>query len=156
VAAGFVVVLTVAAAAQSQTATLNANLGGLARLSLSSTNISFADADPDSVPFVPASPGPITITAKARATQGATVTLTVQAGGDLRSGVNTIPAGHITWTASGAGFVPGTLSSTTPQVVASWTASGVHTGTQSFLFRNLWTYPTGTYTLTVTYTLSSP
>mgnify|MGYP003338901259 CR=1 FL=1 len=39
----------------------------------------FPDADPDTVPFVAALPGPITITTKTRATEGATIVLTVQA-----------------------------------------------------------------------------
>jgi hypothetical protein len=144
-----------AAEAQSDTATLNASVNGLARLSLSSGRISFADADPDTVPFVPASPAAISITAKARATEGGEVTLTVLATDDLRSGVDTIPASAISWTASGPGFVSGTLSSTTPQLVASWPGSGVRTGSQSFRFQNLWTHPTGTYTVTMVFTLSA-
>jgi hypothetical protein len=142
-------------AAQTDTATLNANLSGIARLTFSSNNLVFPDSDPDTVPLVPASGGPVTITAKARATQGGQVTLTLQADGDLRSGIDTLPASELTWTATGPGFVNGTVSAATPQTVASWVGSGVHTGTQSFLFRNLWTHPTGTYTLTLTYTLSA-
>jgi hypothetical protein len=136
------------------TATLNATFSGLARLTFSSSNVSFPDADPDSVPNIPAVQGPIAITAKARTTPNGTVTLTVQASDDLRSGVNTIPASNITWTSTGAGFTNGTLSAAAPQLVASWTASGVRTGTQTFFFRNLWSYPTGIYTLTMTYTLT--
>ena len=41
------------------------------------------------------------------------------------------------------------------QTVASWTGSGVRTGTQTFLFRNLWTYSIGTYTVTMIFTLSA-
>ena len=144
-----------AAAAQSDTATLNASVSGLARLSLSSGSMTFADADPDAVPFVPASPPALSITAKARATEGGEVTLTVLATDDLRSGVDTIPASAISWTASGPGFVPGTLSSTAEQLVASWPGSGVRTGSQSFRFQNLWTHPIGTYTLTMVFTLSA-
>ena len=33
--------------------------------------------------------------------------------------------------------------------------SGVRTGTQTFVFKNLWSYAAGTYTLTMTYTLSA-
>jgi hypothetical protein len=142
-------------AAQTDTATLNANLSGIARLTLSVNNLVFPDSDPDTVPLVPASEGPVTVTAKARATQGGQVTLTLQADGDLRSGMDTLPASELTWTATGPGFVNGTVSAATPQTVAIWVGSGVHSGTQSFLFRNLWTHPTGTYTLTLTYTLSA-
>ena len=144
-----------AAAAQTDTGTLNAVIGGFARLSLSTTSISFADEDPDLVPQIPASPVAVTITARARATAGGMVTLTVQASDDLRSGVTTIPAQQITWTATGAGFVAGTLSASAPQTVATWVGSGVRTGTQSFRFRNLWTYPTGTFTLSMIYTLTA-
>lgn len=144
------------AAAQADTATLNATIGGLARLTLSSNSITFADADPDTVPEIPATPPAITISAKARATAGAQITLTAQASDDLRSGLDTIPASHITWTATGAGFVAGTLSRTAPRTVALWSGSGVHTGTQSYSFRNLWTYAAGIYSLTVAYTLSAP
>jgi len=143
------------AAAQTDIATLNTSLAGLARLSISAGAITFFDANPDTVPHVPSSPPAISITTKARATESGIVTLTVQASDDLRSGVTTLPASHITWTASGTGFAGGTLSATTPQTVATWSGSGVRTGTQSFFFRNLWSHPTGTYTLTLLFTLSA-
>ena len=144
------------ASAQSRTATLNVSINGFARLSLSSTGVSFPDSNPDLVPQVPGATGPLVVTVKARATLNATIRLSVLASDDLRSGVRTIPASNITWTATGAGFVPGTLNRTTPQTVGSWIGSGARTGSQSLFFRNLWTHPTGTYTLTMTYTLSSP
>jgi hypothetical protein len=143
------------ASAQTQNATLNASINGLARLSLSSAALTFPDADPDAVPSIQASQGPVTLTAKARTSLNGTITLTVRASDDLRSGVNIIPASHITWVASGAGFSNGTLSASTAQIVAAWTGSGVRSGTQTFFFRNLWSYATGTYTLTMTYTLSA-
>lgn len=143
------------AAAQTDTATLNAPINTVARLTFSSNVVAFPDADPDTVPLVPAAGGPIVITAKARATAGGLVTLTVQAGDDLRSGISTIPVSEITWTATGPGFLPGTASRTTPQTVAAWAGSGVRSGTQTFLFRNLWTHPSGTYTVTLLYTLSA-
>lgn len=142
--------------AQTATATLSANLGGLAKLSLSTNSLSFPDADPDTVAQVLAVPAQVTITAKARATEGAAVTLTVQASDDLRSGVETIPAGALTWTAAGPGFLAGAVSRTAPQPVASWTGSGVHTGTQSYRFQNSWSYASGTYTVSLLYTLSAP
>ena len=144
------------ASAQSRTATLNVSINGLARMSLSSTGVSFPDSNPDLVPQVPGATGPLVITVKARSTLNATIQLSVLASDDLRSGVRTIPASNITWTATGAGFVPGTLNRTTPQAVGSWIGSGVRTGSQSLFFKNVWTHPTGTYTLTMTYTLSSP
>ncbi len=143
------------AAAQTANATLNASVNGLARLSLSSATISFPDADPDTVPTITASQGPITLTAKARTSQNGGVTLTVLASGPLRSGLKTIPESNITWTAAGAGFTNGTLNAVSAQTVAAWTGSGVRTGTQTFIFKNLWSYAAGTYTLTMTYTLSA-
>jgi hypothetical protein len=145
-----------AGAQEYELATLSANLGGLAKLSFSTNSIAFPSADPDIVPQVAATPGPVTIIAKARATRGATVRLTVIASDNLRSGVDTIAADAITWTATGTGFVDGTLSRTAAQTVGSWIGSGARTGTQQYLFRNLWTYVAGTYTLTLQYTLSAP
>jgi hypothetical protein len=144
------------ASGQSRTATLNVSINGLARLSLSTTGVSFPDSNPDSVPQVPGMPGPLILTVKARTTLNSTVRLSVLASDDLRSGVQTLPASTITWTATGAGFVAGTLNRTTAQTVGTWVGSGARTGNQSLLFANAWTYPTGTYTLTMTYTLSSP
>ncbi len=144
------------AGAQTATATLNASLNPVARLSLSTNSLSFPDGDPDIFPVLTASPASVLITARARASYGSTITLTVQASDDLRSGVTTIPADAVTWTASGPGFVGGTVSRSSAQPVASWSASGVYNGSQSFAFRNQWSYPTGTYTLTLLYTLSAP
>src|SRR4029079_9751071 len=118
--------------------------------------LSFPDADLDPVPLIAAAGGAITITAKARASLSATVTLTVLATDDLRSGVDTIPAAALTWTGSGAGFVNGTVSRAAPQLVASWTGSGIRTGTQTYRFQNSWSYRTGTYTVSLVYTLVSP
>ena len=144
------------AGAQTATSTFSANLGGIAKLSFSSNALSFPDADPDSVPLIASAGGAITITAKARASLSATVTLTVLAADDLRSGVETIPASALTWTGSGAGFVNGTVSRATPQVVASWNGSGIRTGTQTYRFQNSWSYRTGTYSVSLLYTLVSP
>jgi hypothetical protein len=144
------------AAAQTSTATLSADVGGLAKLNLSSMSVSFPDADPDAVPQIPTSGGPIVITAKSRALPGMQVVLTLQAADDLRSGVNVISAANITWSATGAGFTAGTLSTAAPVTLATWTGSGVRSGSQQLYFRNLWTHPTGTYTLSLLYTLSAP
>jgi hypothetical protein len=144
------------AAAQAATATMSANVSPLAKLTLSTASASFPDADPDGVPQIPTAGGPILITAKSRANPGMQVLLTLQAADDLRSGINLIAASNITWTASGPGFVAGTLSKVTPVTVATWTGSGVHTGSQQLYLRNLWSHPTGTYTASLLYTLSAP
>ena len=142
--------------AQASTATLSANVATIAKLNLSTATASFPDADPDAVPQIPSSGGPIVITAKSRANPGMVVVLTLQAADDLRSGINIIPASNITWTATGAGFVAGTLSKVSPVTLATWTGSGVRTGSQQLYLRNLWTHPTGTYTVSLLYTLSAP
>ncbi|MET0211616.1 MAG: hypothetical protein ABW292_01380 [Vicinamibacterales bacterium] len=156
VALGIALAPTRDSSAQSRTATVNVSINGLARLTLSSTGVSFPDSNPDLVPQVPGVPSALAITVKARTTLNATLRLSVLASDDLRSGIRTLPASNITWTATGAGFVPGALNPTTPQSVGSWVNSGIRAGTQSLLFANLWTHPIGTYTLTMTYTLSSP
>jgi hypothetical protein len=141
---------------QNATVTLSVNLGSHARLSMSSTTLEFPDADPDLVPLVAAVPAAITVTAKTRTTRNNQVMLTVQPTADLRSGLVTIPAAMLRWTATGIGFVGGTLAAGSGETVATWTSSGVRTGTQSFLFENRWTHPPGTYSVTLVYTLSSP
>ena len=143
-------------AAQAATGTMSASVGPIVKLNLSTASASFPDADPDAVPQVPTAGGPILITAKSRANPGTQVVLTVQAADDLRSGVNVIPASNITWTATGSGFAGGTLSKLSPVTVAIWTGSGIRTGSQQLYFRNLWTHPTGTYTVSLLYTLSAP
>ena len=140
----------------SRTATATATVTALAKLTLSTAAMTFPDADPDTVPNIPAAGLPLTITAKVRTTIGSTVTLAVVATNDLLSGVDVIPVTQMSWTASGAGFVPGTMSRTTAQAVGSWISSGSRTGTQSYTLANAWTYATGTYSTTLTYTLSAP
>ena len=137
---------------------MRTRLAGLVALCLSpALLLAQGSATPKpAVPQVPASGGPITITAKARAANNGLVTLTVQASDDLRSGLDVLPAALITWIGSGPGFVNGTLSRTTAQVVGTWVGSGVHTGTQTFRFENRWTHPAGTYSVTLIYTLASP
>jgi hypothetical protein len=139
-----------------RTATATVTIAAAAKLSLSSTTLAFPDADPDTTPDIPASGGPIVISAKVRTTIGSTVTLAVQAANDLKSGLDTILATQLRWTATGTGFVAGTMSKTAPQAVGSWTSSGSWTGSQAYTLLNSWTYATGTYSTTLTYTLSAP
>ena len=141
---------------QNATVTLSVNLGSHARLLMSSTTLDFPDADPDIVPLVAAVPASITVTAKTRTTRSNQVILTVQPTGDLRSGILTIPAAMLRWTATGTGFVGGALATGSNETVGTWTSSGVRSGTQSFIFEYRWTHPPGTYSITLVYTLSSP
>ena len=126
-----------------------------ASLTLGST-LTFPDASPETTPSISANEGPISITAKARTSTSGNVTLTALASNDLASGSDTIGITNITWTASGTGFVAGAMSKATAQTVGSWTGSGEKTGTLTFALANNWSYPTGNYTATVTYTLTAP
>lgn len=141
---------------RSSSATAVVSVAALAKLSLSATTITFPDANPDIVPLVSSTGGPITITAKARTSPGSTVSLSVLASDDLRAGVSTIPASAVTWTATGTGFVAGTMSTVVAQSVAVWVSSGSRVGTQSYRLANSWTYATGSYSTTFTYTLTAP
>lgn len=141
---------------QSVPVTAAAIIGGLAKLSLSAGSLTFPDADPDTVPVVTPSGGALSITAKTRTTFGSTATLTVQASDDLRSGTQVVPASALTWTASGPGFAAGTMNTSSAQLVGSWTSSGVRSGSQTYTLQNSWTYASGTYTMTITYTLTAP
>ena len=71
--------------------TFSANLRWSAKLSFSSNALSFPDADPDTVPLIAAARRQ-SRSPRRRASLAATVTLTVLAADDLRSGVDTIPA----------------------------------------------------------------
>ena len=127
-----------------------------AKLTLSGATQTFPNADPDTVPQVPASEGPLTITTKGRTAPGNQIILSVLASNDLQSGMNVIAIGALTWTTGGAGFVGGTMNKTVAQRVALFGSSGNFTGTQTYLFANSWTYATGSYGVTLTYTLSAP
>jgi hypothetical protein len=133
-----------------------APLASSAQLSITPSSLNFPNADPDTVPSIPAIGNPVTVTANAQTSGNKTVTLSVIANGDLISGSNTIPISNVTWTANPSGFRAGTMSKTTPQTAGSWTGSGNRTGTFSYFLKNSWSYTTGNYTQTVTYTLTAP
>ena len=135
---------------------INAPLASSALLTITPSSINFPNADPDTVPSIPANENPVNVTANAQTSGNKTVTLSVIANGDLISGSSTIPINNVTWTASGSGFRAGTMSKTTSQLAGSWTKSGNYSGTFSFFLHNSWSYATGNYTQTVTYTLTAP
>ena len=143
------------AASETDVVTATLNVAPLAKLNLSALTLTFPDTNPDFAALVPASGGPLVVTARARATPATLVTLTVQALDDLRSGTDVIPASAVRWTASGDGFADGTLSAAAAQNVATWAASGAYTGRLAFAFENSWNWPTGTYTVTLVFTLTA-
>ena len=136
--------------------TVSATVAATAKLTLTSATVTFPDADPDVTPSIPANEGAITVTAKAKTGAASPVTLTLLAATDLTSGSDTIAISNVTWTATGGGFVAGTMNNSVAQTVGSWTGSGNRTGTQSFVLANSWSYATGSYSAAATYTLTAP
>ncbi|HWP34106.1 MAG TPA: hypothetical protein VNM66_00775 [Thermodesulfobacteriota bacterium] len=154
-------VLLAPAAAPAATATQNLTIGATvaarATLTLGATAINFPDADPDAVPSIPATENPVSVTARVRTASTNTPTLTVLASGDLTSGTDTIPISNVSWTAGGAPFINGTMSATTAQSAASFPAgSGQYSSSFSYFLVNSWSYNVGSYTASVTYTLTAP
>jgi len=134
---------------------VTAHVDAKAKLSLSLSSINWLDADPDVTSTFTS--GTITVDVKARTSAGGAVTVTVLADGELVSGSDTIPVNTLAWTASGAGFaVSGNNNATAAQTLGSWTNSGNHSGSQTLSLPNLWSYKTGTYTVTLNYTLTAP
>ncbi len=145
-----------ALAQSTQVLTINATVSARAELTLSPTTITFADASPTTTPSIQAG-SVVTVTAKVRTGSSSTPTLVVQANGDLESGGDTIAIGNVRWTASGAPFVAGTMNKTTAQDAAAFgTGSGSYSGTYTYFLANSWSYPTGSYSQTATYTLTAP
>lgn len=143
-----------AQASDTASVTISAAVNAKAKLTVSSGTLAFADADPTTTPLLSASA--LTIDVKARTSTSGNVTLTVLAGGDLTSGTDTIGISNLTWTATGTNFAAGTMSKSTAVSVGSWTGSGTPSGTQTYKLVNSWSYVTGTYSATITYTLSAP
>jgi hypothetical protein len=143
------------AASDTKSLTVNAAVNARATLSLGQTAINFIDADPGTTPSIGATENAVSVTANARTGAGSTATLTHQAADDLKSGSDLILIGNVTWTASGAGFQGGTMNKT-PQSAGSWTGPGSHSGTFSYFLANSWSYATGSYAVSSTYTLTAP
>ncbi len=136
--------------------TVNTNIAARASLNLGIGTINFPDADPTTVPSIGATENAVSVTARVRTGSASVATLQVLAASDLTSGSNTIAINNVTWTATGPGFVAGTMNSTTPQTAGSWTGPGEQIGTFSYFLANSWNYATGSYSATVTYTLTAP
>jgi len=121
---------------------------------VSETTLTFADADPDTTPSISATEGAVSVTVKVRTT--GTATLTHQAAGDLVDAAKTIAITNVTWTASGTGFVAGTMDKDTPQSAGSWAGSANETGTLTYSLANSWGYEVGSYAASSTFTLTAP
>lgn len=136
--------------------TINAAVNSRAKLTLGTNTINFPDADPDTTPSIAASENPVSVNVKARTGSASTVTLTHRAAGDLDSGTDTIAITNVTWTATGTGFVAGTMSTGSDVSAGSWTGSTNESGTFSYSLANSWSYAPGSYTASSTYTLTAP
>jgi len=142
-------------ATDSKNVTVSAQVDAKAKLDLGgATTADFPDDDPDTSATLTATAA-IAVTVKARTTSSGTVTLTVQAGDDLKSGSDVITIDKLTWTAGGA-LSAGTMSKSAAVSLGSWTGPGTHNGTQTYKLVNSWNYVTGNYSTTVTYTLTAP
>jgi hypothetical protein len=135
---------------------VNADSTCSATLTINMTSISFPSENPDLVPSIPATQNPVGVTASVQIEDGSTATLTVLAGGDLISGNDKIAINTVSWTATGGGLLPGIMNKVTPVLAGSWTSPGEYTGAFSFFMANSWSYATGNYSQTVTYTVTAP
>ena len=158
-AAAAILMFATSASAQTTLATASltatATVGNQARLTLGGGPVNFADNDPDLVTSITAAA--VTIQARARVAPTTVVNLTVLAGAThFDPATSTIPVGNLSWSVSGAPFTAGTVSSSTQQSLGQWTGPATHNGSQTYALQNLWSYAPGTYSLTLTYTLSTP
>jgi hypothetical protein len=144
------------AASDSKVLTINATVAARAKLVIAPSTINFPDADPDVTPSIPANENSVIILANVRTSSAGVSTLTCLANGDLLAGSSSIPISNVSWTAAGPGYVNGTMSNSAAQAVGSWTGSGGNVGNLDFSLANSWAYNIGSYTQTVTYTLTAP
>ena len=123
-------------------------------LSVSPSSFTYPSANPDSSPVV-TSPQ-LTITYKLSGWPGLPWTISVRAQTDMLSGSSSIPAGNVSWTATPAPFVNGTLS-TTAQTLAQGIGNVTTTrhGYLTFSLQNLWSYPNGIYSHLIVFTFSA-
>jgi len=130
--------------------------GDTASLTLDVASLTFPASDPDITPQIAALENPVTVTVRVRGAVSTIADLTILAAGDLLSSADSIPITGITWTATGAGFVAGTLSKIDPQTMGHWFGKNIDVqGSLWFRLANSWGYPTGTYSQTLMLTLAS-
>lgn len=141
---------------QSKTFTLSPTVAAIAKLNFGLLTLHFPDQDPDSFPTVSADVNPLSVTSSARTGSSSTATLTCLATGDFVSGTNSIPITNMTWTSSGSGYLPGTMSRTIAQNAGSWRGPGQYTGTFNYFLTNLWSFVIGNYSTTINYSLTAP
>ncbi len=154
-AAAVILLTSSSAYAQLATANISATAAVLARGRITLTGtIDFPDTDPFLQATINANP--LTVQALARVAPGASVSLTVQAGGNFVSGTDVIAINNLTWTGAGAGFAGTGTMNTTAQPVGNWSGPGANNGSQTYSLVNNWAYAPGNYSVTLTYTLTTP
>ena len=127
------------------------------KLTFDRTSVIFDTAAYDINTVVPVQADPLTVSAKARVPPNTRIVLTVQANGPFTSGGSTIPVNKLSWTMTGTGFqAGGTANEHAAKTLGSWRGPGSWTGRQVYEFLDSWDYAVGTYSVTMTYTLSAP
>ena len=135
-------------------AALAAPAGAVGTLTVSPSTLTFPDASPSLSPSVDAAQNPVQV--NIASSRRGTWTLSVMANSDFISGADSIPVQNMSWSATGSTFLPtGTMSQSAAQTVATG-SQGIFSGTLSYHLRNLWTYPTGSYSTTIVYLLVTP
>ncbi len=132
--------------------------GGSAYVVFNPASFSYPSGDPD---VLPVSSGPqITVLFKLAGVGQGSWTMAIRSTDFTPPGV--IPLSNVTWTATAVNpditiTSPGTLT-TFDQVIATGTTNITKEQTAYFTFhlQNLWTYTAGTYSHTITITLSQP
>lgn len=143
------------AASSMATQTITVQVDAEATLSLDSANVTFPNDNPSLTPKI-SQVGTVNIEAQARTSDMGNITLTALAATDLLSGPDRIPINAVSWTGSGLGYVAnGTLSDTQAQTMGQWNHSGVYDGAITYSLANEWDYAAGTYSTTITYTLTA-
>ncbi len=140
--------------------TVTAEIVPTATLTLSNTTITFSGHESPPTPMA-ASENGSTVQATFRTATATPGTLVVQANGDLTNAASdTIPISALKSTATntlGSFFAAGPITWSSSSAVQVGTGpSGDYTGTFSWALDNSWTYATGTYSATATYTLTAP
>ncbi len=153
------------AASATQDVIIKATVSARATLSFTGlgagNSINFADADPGTITSIGANEnGAATCICKVRTGSTSNPTLTCKAADDLKNAdTGVIPISKVTWTAASP-FINGTMGKTDQTVSATWTSSGIYQGPLNYYLNNsspdAWGWPTGSYSATVTYTLTAP
>jgi len=154
VCAAIAITGTAHAATATPTQTVTANINSAASLTLGSTTVTFTSNT--GAGAIAQTEAAITVAANVRTTAAGVPTLTMSASGPLSDGSDTIALSNLTWVGTTDLTASGTTN-TNEQTVATFAAGcGTYTGNMTFSLANSWTYPTGIYTTTLTYTLTAP